>query len=477
MGKTKSAVIWSAIDRFSVQGAQFFLSVVIARLVSPADYGLIAMLNVFLSVAQQFIDSGFSTALIQKRDRQEVDFYTVFYFNLIISLAIYGVLFLISPYIADFYSEPRLELITKCTGLNIVLIAFYIVPRAKFTIELDFKTQTKISLIAVLLSGIIGVLLAWYGCGVWALILQCLLNNLFSLLLYWGISRWKLKPKFSYYSFKYLFRFGSNLLGVGILHAIFANIYTLVIGRLFVATEVGFFNRSQSFATFPSMNISSMIARALYPIQCEMQTNDEQLKEILVKYLKMTLYVVLPLMMGLCVLSKPFIAIVLAERWLPMAKMLSVLCIAYMCYPFTTLNWQILTVKGRTDLALRAEVFGKSASFIILLLSLPFGAMGICYGIIIANIVDILIIIYYVKRVLSITYLLELKILLPTLTITIIMGVMVSFVHLIFENSYLQILIGSLIGLIIYIGLSYLFDFDEFRGILSVVNRKRNGKK
>lgn len=470
--KEVNAVLWSGIERFSAQGVQFVLSIIIARLVTPSDYGLIAMLSIFLSVAQQFVDSGFSSAIIQKKDRQEIDFYTVFYFNLVVSVFIYIVLFFASSYIADFYSEPKLEIITKWVSVNIILTAFYIIPQAKFVIELDFKKQAKISFVSIFISGIVGVILAWCGYGVWALITQSLLNNFLCLLLYWIATGWKLKLEFSWSSFKTLFSFGSKLLAVGILHVIFANIYTLVIGRRFSSVDVGYFNRSQSLSTFPSMNISSIIARVLYPIQCEHQSDNESLKTLFVQYLKMTLYVVLPLMMGLCILSKPFIEVVLTKEWLPVANLLSILCIAYICYPFTTLNWQLLAVKGRTDLALRAEVLGKLISFIILIFVLPYGITAICYGIIIANVVDILIIIYYVKQVVSVTYLFELKLLLPVLAVTILMGISVSIVFLIFENSYLQLLVGFFIGVVVYVGLSYLLGFKEIKNIVKLINRR-----
>ena len=340
--KEVNSILWSGIERFSAQGAQFLLSILIARLVTPSDYGLIAMLTIFLSVAQQFVDSGFSNAIIQKTDRKEIDYYTVFYFNLIISIIIYAVLFWCSPYIAIFYSEPDLEIVAKWIGLNIILTAFYIVPRTKFVIDLNFKIQTKISFVAVVVSGVVGIVLASYGYGVWALVVQSLLNSLISLSLYWGLSKWKLKFIFSWFSFKTLFSFGYKLLVVGMLHVIFANIYTLIIGRRFAVTDVGYFNRSQTFATFPSVNITSIICRVLYPIQCHVQNDDYLFKRKFIQYLRATIYIVFPLMICLCVLAKPFILVVLNEKWLSISSILSILCIAYMWYPLTALNWQLL---------------------------------------------------------------------------------------------------------------------------------------
>lgn len=469
--KEVNSILWSGIERFSAQGAQFLLSILIARLVTPSDYGLIAMLTIFLSVAQQFVDSGFSNAIIQKTDRKEIDYYTVFYFNLIISIIIYAVLFWCSPYIAIFYSEPDLEIVAKWIGLNIILTAFYIVPRTKFVIDLNFKIQTKISFVAVVVSGVVGIVLASYGYGVWALVVQSLLNSLISLSLYWGLSKWKLKFIFSWFSFKTLFSFGYKLLVVGMLHVIFANIYTLIIGRRFAVTDVGYFNRSQTFATFPSVNITSIICRVLYPIQCHVQNDDYLFKRKFIQYLRATIYIVFPLMICLCVLAKPFILVVLNEKWLSISSILSILCIAYMWYPLTALNWQLLTAKGRSDLALKAEIVGKVLSILILLLTLPFGIMVICYGIIIANVVDIIIIIYYARKITGIGYLLELRILYPIVFISLIMSGGMYVTQFLFANPYLQLIIWVIVGGSIYLSLSFMLKLEETR-VMKQIFRK-----
>ena len=429
------------------------------------------MLTIFLSVAQQFVDSGFSNAIIQKTDRKEIDYYTVFYFNLIISIIIYAVLFWCSPYIAIFYSEPDLEIVAKWIGLNIILTAFYIVPRTKFVIDLNFKIQTKISFVAVVVSGVVGIVLASYGYGVWALVVQSLLNSLISLSLYWGLSKWKLKFIFSWFSFKTLFSFGYKLLVVGMLHVIFANIYTLIIGRRFAVTDVGYFNRSQTFATFPSVNITSIICRVLYPIQCHVQNDDYLFKRKFIQYLRATIYIVFPLMICLCVLAKPFILVVLNEKWLSISSILSILCIAYMWYPLTALNWQLLTAKGRSDLALKAEIVGKVLSILILLLTLPFGIMVICYGIIIANVVDIIIIIYYARKITGIGYLLELRILYPIVFISLIMSGGMYVTQFLFANPYLQLIIGVIVGGSIYLSLSFMLKLEETR-VMKQIFRK-----
>lgn len=249
--KTKAvkSVMWSSIERFSVQGIQFILSIVIARLVTPSEYGLIAMLSIFLAIAQTFIDSGFSNALIQKQGRTETDNSTVFYFNIAVSIIVYGMLYGAAPFIADFYKEPLLTTVTRWIGLNIIISAFSIVQRAILIIKLDFKTQAKASLIAVILSGGVGIAFAYYGYGVWALVIQAIASNFINTFLLWIFAKWTPAFRYSWQSFRTLFAFGSKLLLSGLLHTIYMNLYSLVIGKKFSAVEVGYFNRASTPST------------------------------------------------------------------------------------------------------------------------------------------------------------------------------------------------------------------------------------
>lgn len=277
MNQTKG-IIWSAIERFSSQGLQFILSIIIARLVSPADYGLIAMLTIFLAIAQSLVDCGFSNALIQKQDRNDTDFSTVFYFNSLISILIYILFWISSPFIASFYDEPKLNNIARAAGINFIISALGIVQRTQMTISLNFKKQAKITLASVFSGGIIGVFLAWKNYGVWALVIQTLTTNFISTTLFWITSKWKPLFVFSISSFNKLFSFGSKMVLTGLLATIYNNIYSLVIGKYFSSQDLGFYNRMNTLAAFPSSNITNIIARAVYPVQCEMQNDNPQIR-------------------------------------------------------------------------------------------------------------------------------------------------------------------------------------------------------
>lgn len=465
-------IIWSAIERFSGQGIQFILSIIIARLVSPSDYGLIAMLTIFLSLAQSFIDSGFTNALIQKPNRTEVDFSTVFYFNIIISILVYIFFWICAPLIAIFYNEPLLTNIARLAGLNLIISAFTIVQRTKLTIALDFKTQAKVTIISVLCGGIAGVYLAWNNYGVWALVCQSLLTSLLTSVLLWTNTHWKPLLTFSWQSFRQLFTFGSRILLTGLLATIYNNLYTLVIGKFFNSQNLGYYNRMNTIASFPSSNITNIISRAVYPIQCNLQNNNEELKKEFFKLLRLSSFIIFPMMLGLAALAKPLVYVLLSEKWLPAAPLLTIICFALMWNHIMFLNWQLLAVKGRSDLSFKSEILKKIVSVIILCVTIPFGVKVMCYGLICYSLFDMAIIIRFLKPILSISYNDEITLLLPIFILGIIMfGIITVFIHFV-TNYYLQLLGGFIIGNIIYIGAAYLLKFSELKYLLKKIGIK-----
>lgn len=464
--QTVKSVVWSAVERFSVQAIQFVITIILARLVAPSEFGLIAMLAIFIAIAQSFVDSGFSSALVQKKNRTETDFSTVFYFNIAISILVYIVLFLSAPYIALYYREPLLELICKWMGLSLIIQGLSVVQIAKLTVLLDFKTQAKASLIAVIISGFLGVSLAYYGYGVWALVVQSLLNNLLNTFLLWVFARWIPKFIFSWHSLKTLFLFGSKLLLSGLLSTIYMNLYTLVIGRKYTAMDVGYYNQASLTTRFPSVSLMAIISRAIYPIQCKIQDENELLYSSFIQYLRMSCYIIFPIMMGLAVVAKPLVLVLLTDKWLPMSYLLSVLSVAYLLNPIMVLNSQILNVKGRSDYFLKSEIIKKIAGILIMLVTIPFGLTVICLGIFVYNVLDMIIIIYFSKKVISIGYYKQFKSVFPIFSLSVAMGGIVYLSLLMIYNVYLQLSLGVLIGIIVYLSLSRLFDIKEFNFLL-----------
>lgn len=475
--KTVNSVMWSAIERFSVQGVQFILTIIIARLVLPSDYGLVAMLGIFLAIAQVFIDSGFSNALIQRQDRTEVDFSTVFYFNIVVGIVAYVLLYISSSYIASFYNEAKLELLTKIIGLNLIISSFSVVQRAKLTIVLNFRIQALISLIAVFISGVVGICLAYKGYGVWAIAVQALLNNFLSVVLLWILVRWIPQFCFSKASFLKLFGFGAKLLLANLLNIIYLNIYSLVIGKRFSAESLGFYNRASTIVQFPSLNISNIINRVLYPVFCEIQDDNEKLLQSYRRSIRMTAYCVFPLMTTLLCLSKSFVYVVLGEKWLPSGELLQILCLAYFLTPIMILMVQILNIKGRSDYSLQAEFYKKGSSFLILFATISFGVKAMCWGLVFYSICDFLIMTFFIRKIFSgITFKEHLNLLLPILLICILIAIIISLVSLIILNPVYKILIGGFIAVISLWGFSFIFKLPEYIFVKQLISKYLKGK-
>lgn len=467
---TKS-VLWSAIERFSVQGIQFLLSIIIARLLLPTDYGLIAMLSIFMAIAQTFIDSGFANALIQKKNRTETDYSTAFFFNIAISVVLYFLLYLSSPAIADFYHQEELNAITRIVGISLIINSFGIVQQAKLTIALNFKRQAIASLTAVIVSGVVGVGMAYRGYGAWALVWQSLLNNFLRVALLWFFSKWVPLFCFSKQSFRTLFSFGSKILLSSLLHTIYTNLYTLIIGKKFSAGELGYYNRAFTLAQFPSTNLTNVIVRAVYPIQCRLQDDDEQLRSMFLKYMRMACYLIFPVMIGFCALAEPVVRLLLTDKWLPAVPLLQILCIAYMWDPIMKINHNMLNVKGRSDYFLYAEVLKKIVAFTILFLTIPFGVKIMCAGLILYAFADIIIITYYTRKLTGISLLIQIKVLFPVVLLSFSMGGLVYLTTLLLENVWIQVLLGLLVGVSYYVALSFIFDIKEIKTLTSLIKR------
>lgn len=464
--------VWgSAIERFSVQGATFILNIVIARMVSPAEYGLIAMLGIFIAVAQMFIDSGFSNALIQKKNKSEVDFSTAFYFNIVVGLLVYAILWLCAPLVADFYNQPILKDIMRIIGINIILSSFSIVQRAKMTINLDFTTQAKASLIGVIISGIVGISMAYWGYGVWALVTQAVLSTLLYTIMMWVFARWRPSLSYSWSSFRSLFAFGSRYLLTGLINTIYVNMYTLVIGKKFAASQVGFYNRASTIGQFPSMNISYIITRAMYPTMCNIQDEQQQLSSYFNQTLRMACYIIFPMSIGLAVVAKPLILLVLTERWLYAADLLQILCLAYMWYPIMSINHTVLTVKGRTDYFLNAEIIKKSMGVIIMILSLPMGIEALCWGLLVYSFVDMGVSIFFARKIVDTGYWSQIKMVMPIALLSFSMGAIALLSMSLVEGQLLKLIVAVFSGAASYLALSYILNFAELKSALGMINK------
>lgn len=420
--KTVSGIMWSAIERFSLQGVQFIIQIILARLLLPSDYGMIGMLAIFLQVAQVFIDSGFTNALIQKKDRTEEDFATVFYFNILVAVLFYGILFFSASLIADFYNMPTLVLVIRFIALSLIINALSAIHRTKLIISVNFKTQSKISLGAAFISGVIGIWMAYVGCGVWALVWQTLLNSIILTILFYCLVHWKPLHTFSKSSFERLFNFGSKLLISSLINTVYRNLYAIVIGKKFSVVELGYYTRAEQFAIFPSNNLNALVSRVAYPILSSIQDDDKCLTNAYRNYIRLSSYIIFPLMVGLLVLANPIISLLLTDKWSGVVILLQILCLDWMFDHLSQINLNLLWVKGRSDLSLRLEIIKKTIAIFILFVSIPFGLEVMCWGRVIYSLIATYLNTYYTNSLIDLTLKLQVKDVFPSLILSFIMG-------------------------------------------------------
>ena len=470
--KTAKGVLWSTVERFSVQGVQFLIMIVMARLLTPHDYGIIGMLAIFLAVSQSLIDSGFSQALIRKQDRTEFDNNTVFYFNIVVSALLYVILYVSAPFVADFYDTPQLCPVMRVVCLGIIFNSLAVVQRALLTIRIDFKTQAKAALTAAVTSGVAGIAMAYHGFGVWSLVAQQLLNLGINTGLLWLLSKWRPRLVYSWQSFYELFAFGSKLLASGLLDTIYRNIYPIVIGKLFSASSLGHYTRAHQFSEFPSQNINGIIQRVTYPILCEIQDDDERLSDIYRRFMKLSAFVIFPLMVGLSSVAQPFVNIMLGPQWDFCGQLLQIICFAMMWYPIHAINLNLLQVKGRSDLFLRLEIIKKILGVSVLCLTAQFGLVVMCYGSILNSLVALAINTYYTGKLINVGFLRQMRDLLPTLALCLAMFTLILSVNSFLSGNAAKLCTGVVTGVAFYSLTSYVFKFSELKELLSLIRKK-----
>ena len=469
--KTIKGVIWSSVERFSVQGVQFLVMLIIARILSPEDFGLVGMLAIFIAVAQSLIDSGFSQALIRKQDRTEVDNSTVFYFNIIVSVLLYTLFYAIAPWVADFYEEPQLCKLMRVLCLVVIINSFAVVQRAIYTAAINFKTQAKASFVAALLSGGVGIYMAMSGYGVWTLVWQQLLNAGINTLLLWVWANWYPRLLYSWQSFRELFAFGSKLMASGLLDTIYNNLYVLVIGKVFNAASLGYYAQADRFTKFPSSNITGILQRVTYPVLCTLQDDDEKLRKNYRQLLRLSAFIIFPLMCGLAGVAYPLIDLILGEKWQFAATLIIPLCFSMMWYPIHAINLNLLQVKGRSDLFLRLEIIKKIIGVSVLVVSIPFGLLFMCYCSIVTSLIALVINTYYTGKLIQVGFFMQMKDLSATLTLSLLIFVVIFIVISLFKSAFLQLLIGALLGAMLFFGITHLFKFKELSYLKSIVKK------
>ena len=448
--QTINSAKWNAIERFSVQGIQFVLTLLMARLLTPGDYGVIGMLTIFIAISQSFIDSGFNTALIRTTNVKEEDFSTVFYFNFAISIICYLILFFAAPTIAFFFHQDILCPILRVYSVSLIINSLMAVQVSMLQIKLDFKSLAKRNVIATLLSGVAGVIMAYLGFGVWALVYQNILASLINLIFIVMICRWYPKTGFCKESFKRLGSFGSRLLAAGLLDTIYKNLTNFAIGKFYTSADLGYYTRGSQFATVPSNSINGVLSTVTYPILAKIQNDDVRLIHVYQKYIQISSLVIFIFSGLLCALAKPIILFTLSDKWSESIIYLSLFAFSSMFNHLSTINLNLLKVKGRSDLFLKLEVLKKTISVIILAISVPMGVLAICISKVIYCQIAILINTYYTGKLFNYGYIDQLKDFLPYFFKTVIACVPSFILTLTSIPNIVIILLGTTITLTLY---------------------------
>lgn len=470
--KTKFGLYWSAAGNLINRGMQFVFGIILANLLSPDAYGVVGMLTIFVCIVGLFVDCGFSQSLIRKQDRTQLDFSTEFFFNVVVGIVGYLILFIASPFIANFYNMPILSPILKVVGLGVIINSLCVVQSSQFAIRLDFKTPAKLSMATQLITGCVGILLAYYGWGVWALVFQQLAGNIFYAILVWILAGWKPTFEFSKDSFKYQWNFGSKVLASNMIQQVYDNLYPLVIGKFFSARSLGLYSRAQAFAFFPSTNISSIINSVVFPILSKINDDIERVVSIYRRMIKSTAFIVFPMMLGLAAIASPLIKILLNEEWFSCIIYLRLLCLALIWQPLSSIHLNTLKVIGRTDVVLKLEILKRGAGLLSIFGAIPFGVVGMCVGFDIFYIYCFSLNTYYVSKTLGIHFSAQVNDIIPILFNALIMGVIVYGVTLLFDNIYLQFLSGVIAGVCYYSLSSYLLMKNLMFDALSLVKNR-----
>ncbi len=471
--KTISGVAWNFAGNTANRIVQFVISIVLARLLTPSDYGLLGLIAIFMAIASTFIDSGFTSALIQYKDRTEKDLNTVFYVNLGMSTFMYIILFFVAPLIADFYTQPLLIPVIRWYSIILILGALTGVNSTLLTIRLDYKTSTRISVISAISSGIIGIIFAYLGYGVWALVIQSISGSAIRTVISFYWVRWFPKRMFSSQSFKRMFGYGSKLLIANLIHAIYDNIYGLVIGKKFNASSLGYFTRAQGFINLTAQNVTGILSGVAFPVLSKVQDDDEKLLRIYDRYVQMSSFIIFPLVLFLCGISKPLILFLLTDKWAPSIPLLQILCFNSIWLGLISINLNLLYVKGRTDLVLKLEIFKKSTAFLILFISVFFNSLtALCWGLVLYGVIALYLNSFYTKRLLNFGLLDQLKqVKSYFIAATVILIEAFSFSELI-ENPLLSLMVSTIICISSYLYICKRLKLYAYGEVMNIVMPK-----
>lgn len=471
-------VAWTMAEKYSGQVVQFVIQIILARLLTPAEYGLIGVLAIFIAISTVFIDGGFSAALIQCNNRTKRDISTVFYLNVGIAIVIYAMLFLGAPWIAEFYDKPILTEIVRVYCLTLIINSLASTGQTLLTIKLDFKTTTKISLVAGVFSGVIGVILAYYGYGVWALVAQALAYATITAMLTFILVKWLPREGFSMESFRRLFSFSGKLFAANLISAIYEKIFGAIIGKMFSTAALGFYERAISFNVLLNNNVSNVLGRVSYPLLSQIQNDDERLMNIYKRYIEISAFLTFPLLMMLCGVAKPMILSLLTAKWAPSIILLQVLSFGFLWDGVIVSNLNLIKVKGRSDLVLKLEIVKKLIAFSLCGAALIIfrSVLALCIAKAIYGFVALLLNTIYTKRLLNYGFIHQFRDYWPYLAASVGVLTISLLCSELIANSWLALVCGIILSGGFYLIVCRQFKLYAYVETIAIIRGKIGGK-
>jgi O-antigen/teichoic acid export membrane protein len=467
--KAASGFVWLAGERFGNLFSDFIIAVFLARLLAPSEFGLIAMVGVFIALLSPFVDAGLGSALMRKKDATAEDYSTVFWSNIGLSIATYLVIFFCAPLVSRFYQEPLLTEIIRVLGLVLIINSLSVVQNIRLAKVLDFRSISLRSLISNIISGAIGLYLAYSGWSYWALVVRQLINAVIATILYWSLGSWLPSLKFSKESFKDFFGFGSKLLLSNLLDTGFRNLYPLMIGKFYSPSSLGYYNRAVTLKDIPQTLFSQVTGKVSYPVLIELQDNPVRLRYAYRRLMQIISFVYFPMLMGLMGISKSLVIVLLTEKWAEAIPLLKALTFVGLLYPIHSLNLNILTLKKRSDLFLYLEIFKKVLTAIAVFVTYRWGVMGLIYGQIAQSCVSLIINTHFSNKFIGYSMFQQLKDILPNFVIALIMGLLVMWGSETLDiYTWWSLLLWPLSGSLIYLAITAVFNRKDLFYIYNV---------
>ncbi|MFO7826008.1 MAG: lipopolysaccharide biosynthesis protein [Cyclobacterium sp.] len=474
--KTLTGILWAFLQQFGAQLINFIVSVVLARWLMPAEFGIIGMISVFIAIGNSLVDSGLTSSLIRSKNNDQKDFSTVFFMNIFASIIIYLILFFCSPFIAKFFDQPILIPVVRVYCLVFIIKAFSAVQNARYTLNMDFKSLMIVTIPSLLIGGIVGLSFAYFGYGVWSLVYMNLVQAMLVSIQLWVKGKWMPTLVFDIDRLKYHFNFGYKLTLSGILNTIYDNIYHLIIGKFFSAAQLGYYTRAQSMKQLPVTNISSALNKVTYSMFSKIQDDDIRLKSAYKGLMQQVLFWITPTLIIAGILAEPLFRFLLTEKWLPAVPYFQILCIVGIMYPLHSYNLNILKVKGRSDLFLRLEVIKKVLISIGLFIAIPLGIYGLLWMQVILNILAFGINTYYSGRLINYPLYEQLIDILPIIGVSILAGIFLFVIDLQMPNlnewDFVRLTVGCSVGMLFYLLFSYFIKLKALMDFKKLILKK-----